>query len=164
MSVKIRLRRVGAKKQPAYRIVVADSRAPRDGRFIEIVGAYNPLTDPSTVQVHSERALYWLSKGAQPTDVVKKLFIKQGVWATFTGEVQPEAVVAIAEEAPITVVEAVPEVEVAASVEQPVAEAPVVETPVLEATEEASVAVSEVTEAPAEAVVTAPAIEEEAAE
>lgn len=116
------------------------------------------------MQVHSERALYWLSKGAQPTDVVKKLFIKQGVWATFTGEVQPEAVVAIAEEAPITVVEAVPEVEVAASVEQPVAEAPVVETPVLEATEEASVAVSEVTEAPAEAVVTAPAIEEEAAE
>jgi small subunit ribosomal protein S16 len=71
--VKIRLRRVGAKKQPSYRVVAADSRAPRDGRFLEILGHYNPRTDPPTFQVDEERVRYWLSVGAQPTDTVKRL-------------------------------------------------------------------------------------------
>lgn len=71
--VKIRLRRTGAKKKPSYRVVVADSRASRDGRFIEIIGHYNPRTDPVTVNIHEDRALYWLSVGAQPTESVQKL-------------------------------------------------------------------------------------------
>ena len=71
--VKIRLKRMGAKKTPFYRIVVADSRYPRDGRFIEQIGTYNPLTDPSTIDVDNEKALKWLSQGAQPTDTVKGL-------------------------------------------------------------------------------------------
>ena len=71
--VKIRLKRMGAKKTPFYRIVVADSRYPRDGRFIEQIGTYNPLTNPSTINVDNEKALKWLSQGAQPTDTVKEL-------------------------------------------------------------------------------------------
>ncbi len=71
--VKIRLKRMGAKKTPFYRIVVADSRYPRDGRFIEQIGTYNPLTEPSTIDVDNEKAIKWLSQGAQPTDTVKEL-------------------------------------------------------------------------------------------
>ena len=71
--VKIRLKRMGAKKNPFYRIVVADSRYPRDGRFIEQIGTYNPLTDPSTITVDNEKAVKWLSQGAQPTDTVKQI-------------------------------------------------------------------------------------------
>ncbi len=74
--VKIRLRRVGAKKQPSYRIVVADSRSPRDGRFIENIGHYNPRTDPPTVVIKQDRAIYWLSVGAQPSDAVARFFRK----------------------------------------------------------------------------------------
>ena len=74
MSVKIRLRRMGAKKAPFYRIVVADSRYPRDGRFIEEIGYYNPLTEPKTFKVDEEKAKKWISNGAQPTDTVKALF------------------------------------------------------------------------------------------
>ncbi len=77
--VKIRLKRMGAKKSPFYRIVVADSRYPRDGRFIEQIGTYNPLTDPSTINVDSEKALKWLGQGAQPTDTVKELLKISGV-------------------------------------------------------------------------------------
>ena len=73
MAVKIRLRRMGAKKAPFYRIVVADSRAPRDGKFIEEIGTYNPLAEPSVITVDAERAQYWVKNGAQPTDTVKKL-------------------------------------------------------------------------------------------
>jgi small subunit ribosomal protein S16 len=76
--LKIRLRRVGAKKQPSYRIVVADSRAPRDGRFIETIGFYNPRTSPETVRINEERALYWLSQGAQPTESLQRMLEKQG--------------------------------------------------------------------------------------
>ena len=79
MAVKIRLRRMGAKKAPFYRIVVADSRFPRDGRFIEELGYYNPLTDPAEVKVDGEKAKEWISKGAQPTDTVKALLKKNGV-------------------------------------------------------------------------------------
>ncbi|HEY75238.1 MAG TPA: 30S ribosomal protein S16 [Thermoflexia bacterium] len=81
--VKIRLRRVGKKKQPSYRIVVADSRAPRDGRFIEIIGFYNPRTEPETVQIKEDRALYWLSVGAQPTEAVERLLRKLGTLDRF---------------------------------------------------------------------------------
>ena len=77
--IKLRLRRMGAKKQPSYRIVAADVRSPRDGRFIEIVGFYNPQTDPYTLQVNEERAKYWLDHGAQPTDTVRSLLVKSGV-------------------------------------------------------------------------------------
>jgi len=77
--VKIRLRRLGAKKNPYYRIVVADSHFPRDGRFIEEIGTYDPLTEPSTIVVDAERAQTWIKNGAQPTDTVKNLLKKAGV-------------------------------------------------------------------------------------
>lgn len=79
MAVKIRLKRIGAKKAPFYRVVVADSRFPRDGRFIEEIGTYNPLTDPAEVKIDGEKALEWIKKGAQPTDTVKALMKKAGV-------------------------------------------------------------------------------------
>lgn len=81
--VKIRLRRTGAKKKPTYRVVVADSRAPRDGRFIEIIGHYNPRTEPVTVKIHEDRALHWLSVGAQPTEIVQKLLKNLGTLDRF---------------------------------------------------------------------------------
>ncbi|MBQ6895385.1 MAG: 30S ribosomal protein S16 [Clostridia bacterium] len=77
--VKIRLKRMGAKKTPFYRIVVADSRYHRDGRFIDQIGTYNPLTEPSTINVDNEKALKWLGQGAQPTDTVKELLKVSGV-------------------------------------------------------------------------------------
>lgn len=77
--VKIRLRRMGAKKSPFYRIVVADSRYPRDGRFIGEIGTYNPLTNPSTVNVDADAVKTWIAKGAQPTDTVKALLKKEGI-------------------------------------------------------------------------------------
>jgi len=77
--VKLRLKRMGAKKAPFYRIVVADSRYPRDGRFIEEIGTYDPLKEPSAIQVNGERALEWIRTGAQPTDTVKNLLKKAGV-------------------------------------------------------------------------------------
>ena len=77
--VKIRLRRMGAKKAPYYRIVVADSHFPRDGRFIEEIGTYNPLTEPAEIKVDNERALAWIKNGAQPTDTVKNLLKRAGV-------------------------------------------------------------------------------------
>ncbi len=75
--------RVGKKKQPTYRIVAADSRSPRDGRFIEIVGTYQPRSDPSEITVKNEKIIDWLSKGAQPTERVRKLLVDSGVWAEF---------------------------------------------------------------------------------
>ena len=81
--VKIRLRRVGAKGQPSYRLVVADVRAPRDGAFIEILGHYNPLTDPETVVIDEEKALSWLRQGAQPTATASRLLSKLGVMDKF---------------------------------------------------------------------------------
>jgi small subunit ribosomal protein S16 len=88
--VRIRLRRVGAKRQPSYRIVVADSRSPRDGRYIEKIGFYNPRTEPATMELDEARALYWLSKGAQPSDAVVRIMNKLGTTGRFerfrTGE------------------------------------------------------------------------------
>ncbi|WP_054252101.1 30S ribosomal protein S16 [Neofamilia massiliensis] len=89
MAVKIRLRRMGSKKNPFYRIVVADSRAPRDGKFIEEIGIYNPLTEPITFKVDNEKANDWISKGAKPTDTVNRLFNNHGVYSS-TEEVKPE--------------------------------------------------------------------------
>jgi len=100
--VKIRLRRVGAKKQASYRVVVADARAPRDGRFIEVIGFYNPRTEPETVKIKEDRALYWLDVGAQPTEPVARLLKKQGTLARFERLRQGEpldALLAEAEEA-----------------------------------------------------------------
>ncbi|AIM17679.1 MULTISPECIES: 30S ribosomal protein S16 [Neobacillus] len=83
MAVKIRLKRMGAKKSPFYRIVVADSRSPRDGRFIETVGTYNPVAEPAQVQINEELALKWLQNGAKPSDTVRNLFSKQGIMEKF---------------------------------------------------------------------------------
>jgi len=83
LAVKIRLMRVGKKKQPTYRVVVADSRSPRDGRFIEILGQYEPRQDPSLVTIDGDRALHWLQNGAQPTDGAAKLLEISGVWDAY---------------------------------------------------------------------------------
>ena len=79
MAVKIRLRRMGAKKAPFYRVVVADSRYPRDGRFIEEIGYYNPMTNPAQINIDAEKATKWLNNGAQPTETVKALLKKNGI-------------------------------------------------------------------------------------
>jgi small subunit ribosomal protein S16 len=81
--LKIRLRRVGAKKKPSYRLVVADIRAPRDGAFVDIVGHYSPLTDPETIAVKEEKALHWLKQGAKPTETTARLLDKAGILAKF---------------------------------------------------------------------------------
>lgn len=92
MAVKIRLMRVGKKKQPTYRVVVADGRSPRDGRFIEIIGQYQPRQDPSFVDIDADSALAWLRKGAQPTESVQKLLTETGVWAQYEAERSKPAV------------------------------------------------------------------------
>ena len=81
--VKLRSQRFGSKKKPFYRIVASDSRNPRDGRFIEIVGTYNPLTEPATIKFDEEKVLAWLAKGAKPTDTVKSLLVKENIIAKF---------------------------------------------------------------------------------
>ncbi len=83
MAVKLRLKRMGAKKAPYYRLVVADSRSPRDGRFIDTVGTYNPLTTPAEVKIDEEKAMKWLNNGAIPTDTVKNLLSKAGIMEKF---------------------------------------------------------------------------------
>jgi len=112
--VKIRLRRMGKKKQPTYRVVVADSRAPRDGRFIETIGFYNPRTEPPTVQIKEDRALHWLSQGAQPTDAVTRLLRNKGTLDRFTrlkeGEDLESLLAEVAVEEEIAVEEVVEEV------------------------------------------------------
>lgn len=84
--VKIRLMRMGAKKKPFYRVVVADSRSPRDGRFIEVLGRYDPRTEPSLIELDEEKTLLWLRRGAQPTDPVRKLMEIRGIWQKFMAE------------------------------------------------------------------------------
>ena len=87
--VKIRLMRVGKRKQPSYRVVVADSRSPRDGRIIEAIGNYQPRLEPSGVTIDQDRALYWLQQGAQPSNTVRNLLRITGAWSAFTGEAPP---------------------------------------------------------------------------
>ncbi len=162
--VRIRLRRVGAKKQPHYRVVVADSRSPRDGRHIETIGHYNPRTEPETVQIKEDRALYWLSKGAQPSDVVLRFLEKQGTMARLArlkaGEplealvAEYEAASAAAVEAEMAVSAEAEPVEEAVAIE---AEAPEAETVVavgaeIEPVEETVAAEAEAPEAEAEPV------------
>ncbi|MEG2351064.1 MAG: 30S ribosomal protein S16 [Bacilli bacterium] len=88
MAVKLRLKRMGAKKQPFYRIVAADSRSPRDGRFIEILGTYNPLTIPTETKINEELVIKWLKSGATPTDTVRNIFSKAGIMEKFAKEKQ----------------------------------------------------------------------------
>jgi len=146
LAVKIRLMRVGKKKQPSYRVVVTDSRSPRDGRFIEVIGQYAPRAEPSVVTIDSDRALHWLKVGAQPTEQAGKLLEIAGVWAAYKADVGKEAVVK-------------PKVKVKAKTVKPVAEPP---APAPEAaTEEAPAAEAPVAEEPA---ADAPAAEEPAAE
>jgi small subunit ribosomal protein S16 len=97
--VRIRLRRVGRKKQPSYRIVVADSRSPRDGRYIEVIGFYNPRTQPATMTIKEERALYWLQNGAQPSDAVHRILDKLGTLGRFERLRQGEALDTLVAEA-----------------------------------------------------------------
>ena len=85
MAVKLRLMRMGKKKQPTYRVVAADGRAPRNGRFIEILGTYAPREDPSAVSIDNAKAVDWLRKGAQPTETVQRLLRQTGAWAEFEG-------------------------------------------------------------------------------
>ena len=89
MAVKIRLMRMGKTKQPTYRVVVADGRSPRDGRFVEIIGKYNPRMEPSLVDIDNDKALAWLRQGAQPTETVVKLLTISGAWEQFRAE-RPE--------------------------------------------------------------------------
>ena len=85
MAVKLRLMRMGKKKQPTYRLVASDARSPRDGRFIEIVGTYDPRAEPSVVKIDNDKAVGWLRSGAQPTDTARKLLEISGAWAQFKG-------------------------------------------------------------------------------
>ena len=86
MAVRLRLMRMGKKKQPTYRVVAADSRSPRNGRFIEIIGTYQPRLEPAVVKIDNERAVHWLQNGAQPSETVEKLLKISGAWADFKGE------------------------------------------------------------------------------
>jgi len=106
--VRIRLRRVGRKKQPSYRVVVTDSRSPRDGRYIEIIGFYNPRTEPTTMTLKEERALYWLSVGAQPSDAVRRILDRLGTLARFERLTKGEALAALVAEAEAAVAASVP--------------------------------------------------------
>ena len=134
MPVKIRLTRMGKKKQPSYRVVVVDSRKPRDGAYIEQIGRYDPRQEPSLVEIDNERALDWLQKGAQPTERAKKLLEISGAWTRYAvgrGDIHtvgaaaaPAAeAAATAAETAVVVEEAPAEEPVAAEAEEPVAEA-----------------------------------------
>jgi small subunit ribosomal protein S16 len=141
MAVKIRLTRLGKKKQPTYRVVVMDSRKQRDGKYIEQLGFYDPKQDPSVVEINNERALYWLRTGAQPTERAQKLLEISGAWTQFRvakgdihtiGGDEPEAAPA----PKVVEVEETVEVEVADETAEPVADAKVEETVEVEVAEE----------------------------
>ena len=125
--VKIRLRRVGAKKQPSFRIVVADSRSPRDGRFLEVIGFYNPRTEPETVTIQEDRALHWLSEGAQPTRAVQRLLVKLGIWDRYERLKQGEDLDALLAEAEAAAQEAPPQEPQPEAVEAETVEEPIEE-------------------------------------
>lgn len=99
--VRIRLRRIGLKGQPSYRIVAADKESPRDGRFLEILGHYNPRTDPSTIQLKEDRIYDWMSKGAQPSDSIVQVFRSAGLWDRYERFKQGEALETLMEEAAV---------------------------------------------------------------
>jgi small subunit ribosomal protein S16 len=155
VAVKIRLMRVGKKKQPTYRVVVADGRSPRDGRFIEIIGQYAPRQDPSFCQIDADSALAWLRKGAQPTEQVQKLLTEQGVWAQYEAERSKPAVTKLTRRGYVTG-------KVAPGTKKPKAApaepAPVAEAPAAEAED------APVEDAPADEAATDEAATDEAAE
>jgi small subunit ribosomal protein S16 len=132
LAVKIRLMRVGKKKQPSYRVVVTDSRSPRDGRFIEVIGQYAPRAEPSVVTLDADRALHWLKVGAQPTEQAGKLLEIAGVWAAYKTEVGKDAVVKPKVKAKAKTVKP------AAPVAEPAAAAPAAEAEPETAVEEAA--------------------------
>jgi small subunit ribosomal protein S16 len=142
VAVKIRLMRVGKKKQPTYRVVVADSRSPRNGRFIEIIGQYEPRSEPSGFNVDASKALAWLEKGAQPTEQVLKLLVANGTWDEFV-KVRPNAAKVTAKQAlrakapTAKPVAEAPAAQAAAPEEAPAEEAPAAEAPAEEAAAEA---------------------------
>ena len=86
MAVRLRLKRMGSKKRPFYRVVAADSRGPRDGKFIELIGTYNPITEPAEIKIDEEKAMKWLRNGAEPTDTVRDLLKRQGIIEKFHNE------------------------------------------------------------------------------
>jgi len=156
MAVKMRLRREGKRKQPFYRVVVADARSPRDGRFIEDIGYYHPLREPSEIKIKRERALYWLSEGVQPSDAVRQLLRVTGIWEEFrpddVGRQRPSQQAAAAAAAKTeTSAQAAgsPDGAVEASSEEPeaVAEAPAEDTEAGQPTEAVAEAPAEDTEA-----------------
>jgi small subunit ribosomal protein S16 len=134
VAVKIRLMRVGKKKQPTYRVVVADARSPRDGRFIDIIGQYAPRQEPSAVEIDAESALAWLRKGAQPTEQVQKLLAVTGVWAQYEAERSKPATTKLARRGYVTG-KVAPSVKKAKE-EAPKVEAPTVAAPTVEAAAE----------------------------
>jgi small subunit ribosomal protein S16 len=165
LAVKIRLMRVGKKKQPTYRVIVADSRSPRDGRFIEILGQYEPRQDPSLVNIDTDRAVHWLKRGAQPTEQVAKILGIAGVWDAYKSDTGKESAAKpkaktpkakAVEEQPAPTAPAPPAAAAAPAVEAPAKEAPAAEAPAEEAPAEEAAAAEE---APAEEAASA---EEEA--
>ena len=129
MAVKIRLMRVGKTKQPTYRVVVADGRKPRDGRFIEIIGQYGPRHDPSLVNIDGDRALAWLRQGAQPTEQVQKLLTVTGVWEQFESERKRPAKTKLNSRGYVTGQHTTKKTAKHAPAEAPAAAAPASETP-----------------------------------
>jgi small subunit ribosomal protein S16 len=158
--VKIRLKRMGTTKRPVYRLVVADSRSPRDGRFIESIGFYDPLPNPAVVTIDAERVQLWLRRGARPSDSARQLLVKEGILAARPFKITPRAEVAAEPAKPAAKAEAAPAAEAPAAeaaVEEPAVEEPAVEEPAVEET---------AAEAPAveETAADDPAVEETAAE
>ena len=161
MAVKLRLMRMGKKKQPTYRVVAADSRKARNGRIIEAVGFYDPRRDPSVIEIDNEKAVGWLRNGAQPTERVEKLLKITGAWDEFKGQPAGTSVTAAPEPKPEVVATPVEE----ASVEEAAVEEAVEEAPVEEASVEEAAVEEAVEEAPAEeASVEEAPVEEAAAE
>ena len=149
MAVKIRLMRVGKKKQPSYRVVVSDSRSPRDGRFIEVLGQYAPREDPSVVTIDSDRALHWLRVGAQPTEEVGKLLEITGVWAAYKSAVGKDAVAKPKPKTPKpkeVVEQPAPEASAETPAEEAAAEEPVAEASSEETAPDAGAPTEEVSE------------------
>jgi small subunit ribosomal protein S16 len=150
MATRIRLRRLGAKKRPFYRVVVADQRAPRDGRFIENIGKYHPLDDPSLIEIDEDRALHWLRVGAQPSDQVRNLMVKVGIWDRFVTE-RPNAAALVKTKTEKPVKEKVSKkaaAKAAAEVEAPPAEAPPAEAVAVEPPADSAPEVREAAESP----------------
>ena len=147
MAVKIRLMRVGKKKQPTYRVVVADARSPRDGRFLEILGQYAPRQEPSLVAIDGERALHWLNAGAQPTESAAKLLQIAGVWDAYKDANGKVAASKPKVKVKAKTVKEVPVVDTPAPPAAPAAEAPAAEAPAAEAPAAVAPAAEETTEA-----------------